>query len=122
MKNLAALELQQSDLVRLQNSTSRIMVIRPELTSKREQLNNLTIQLSSANPEIDHIQSQLQKQKYRLKIAERLTPLRVERAAHPSFEEQKSIVNSLSVQLNRSNLMLMNYSAASTWPIKRFHR
>jgi hypothetical protein len=104
-KTWAALELLQSDLVRLQNSTSRIMIVRPELTSKREQLNNLTIQLSSVNPEIDHLQSQLQKQKYRLKIAERLLPLRVERAAYPSFEEQKSIVNNLSIQLNRSNLM-----------------
>ena len=104
-KTWAELEEQQSNLADLQRATSRIMVVRVELAGKRETLNNLTIKLSSLNPEIDHIQSILQKQKYRSKIAEGITPLRVERAAYPSLEEQKSIADNLSVQLNRSNVM-----------------
>jgi hypothetical protein len=96
---LSGLKLQQHDLLDLYNLTSKILELRQQLVENRDKLSRLNEQLSHIESGIDDAKRRWQQQKDRLDLVERITPLRIERAAYPTLEEQKAIIGTLSSKI-----------------------
>ena len=111
-KTLSELKLQQPDLRDLYDLTSEILRLRQHLVENRDKQSHLNQQLSNIESEISDAKRCWQQQKNRLDILERITPLRIERAAYPTTEEQKAIIGTLSLEIVKSNKLFedMRYS------------
>jgi hypothetical protein len=94
-KALAELEIEQPRLVELHKITSRVLELRQAIANKKEQRDHLKEQLSNFKNKIGEAKLNAQKQQSRLEIADRIAPLKIERAKYPSIQEQKAIIGTL---------------------------
>jgi hypothetical protein len=92
-------------LIELQKLTSRVLIIRSDLLSKREKHQSLIETLPNICLEIDHVAAKLQDQRFRSKIADRIDLLRRERAAYPPVDEQTANIRNLSAQIAKSDIL-----------------
>jgi hypothetical protein len=96
---LGQLKLHESDLLSKQQFISRILDLRQLLADKKNKQARLDEQLSNVESGINEAKGCWQQQQSRLKVVERITPLRIERATYPTPEEQKSIIGTLSAKI-----------------------
>jgi uncharacterized protein (UPF0305 family) len=92
-------KLHESDLLAKLELISRILELRQLLTDKKNKQARLGETLSNVESRIREAKSCWQQQQGRLKVVERITPLRSERATYPTPEEQKSIIGTLSAKV-----------------------
>jgi len=97
--SLAESEDEHPQLLELHERTSRIIALQRKLVSQREENSRLEGLLSQNASEWEDANCRMQQQETRLGTAERITPLREERATYPSPAEQKSIIETLSAQM-----------------------
>lgn len=109
-KTLSELKLQQPHLSNLYDLTSEILKLRQHLVENQDKQSQLNQQLSNIESEISAAKRCWQQQKNRLDILERIAPLRAERAAYPTIEEQKAIIGTLSSKITRLNKLFEDMS------------
>ena len=97
--SLAESEDEHPQLLELHKRTSRIIALQRKLAFQREEKSRLEGLLSQNASEWEDANHRVQQQDTRLETAERITPLREERATYPSPAEQKSVIETLSARM-----------------------
>jgi hypothetical protein len=96
---LSELKQQYPRLVELRDHVSQVFALRKEITSKTDQQTRLNEESLKTNSELTQIKSRLREQESQVETAERITPLREERARYPTPAEQRSIIEAVSQRM-----------------------
>ncbi|MGB7061935.1 MAG: AAA domain-containing protein [Candidatus Zixiibacteriota bacterium] len=96
---LSELKRQYPLLVELRDRVSQIFALRKEITSKMDQQTRLNEESPRINAELTQIQHRLRDQQSRVETAERIAPLREERARYPTPTEQRSTIETVSQRM-----------------------
>jgi len=93
---LAELREQHSSLLELHERTARVLALRKQLLSKRDEQTSMQAELKAVSTEREQLVKKITEQESRIEIATRIGPLRRERSTYPSPAEQKTIISHLS--------------------------
>jgi len=96
---LSELKRQYPRLVELRDQVSEIVALRKKIASKKDQQTRLNEESLKANTELTQIQGRLREQQTRVETADRIAPLREERARYPTPPEQRSIIETASQRM-----------------------
>lgn len=105
---LAELQEQHSNLLELQQRTAKVIDLRKQLLSKRDEQKNMQLEIEAVSIELENLINKIAEQESRIEIAKRIDPLRQQRSIYPAPEEQNKEILHLSDKVAEAKETLAN--------------